>query len=192
MSSPDPVMHLVAGPNGAGKTTLVTRVLELVTGLPFINADVIAAAHWPNASEQNSYQAAQAAAGQRLQMIAAGESFIAETVFSHPSKLEVIQQAQTVGFSVDLHVVLVPEDLCVARVADRVRRGGHRLPEEMVRQGYRRLWTLVAQGRTMAERTQIYDNSRAASPLRLIARYENGEPVGEVRWPPWTPAELRG
>lgn len=40
-----PILHLLAGPNGSGKTTYVERVLDL--GLPFINADAIAARLWP-------------------------------------------------------------------------------------------------------------------------------------------------
>ena len=43
----DPVLHLVAGPNGAGKTTFHDRVLAPATSLPFVNADHLAARHWP-------------------------------------------------------------------------------------------------------------------------------------------------
>ena len=35
------------------------------------------------------------------------------------------------------------------------------------------------------------DNSRAAAPFRLVARFHRGAPIGPVEWPPWTPAELR-
>jgi len=47
MSSP--VLHLLAGPNGSGKSTFVAEVLQEVTHLPFVNADVIAAHRWPDA-----------------------------------------------------------------------------------------------------------------------------------------------
>ena len=57
-----PVLHLLAGPNGAGKSTYVHDVLSPATVLPFINADEIAD----------------------------GSSFISETVFSHPSKIELV------------------------------------------------------------------------------------------------------
>lgn len=183
-------MHLIAGPNGAGKTTLATRVIAPATRLPFVNADVIAAQRWPAAQAEHAYEASQVAAEQRQDLIAARTSFITETVFSHPSKLALILDAQAAGYHVNLHVVLVPEGLTVARVSDRVRRGGHTVPEDKIRERYHRLWTLVAQGRVLAERTQVYDNSRAATPLRPIASYEHGRLVGSPDWPAWTPVEL--
>jgi predicted ABC-type ATPase len=190
VASPDPVLHLVAGPNGAGKTTLATRVIAPVTHLPFVNADVIAAERWPLAQAEHAYDASQAAAQVRQELIASRASFISETVFSHPSKLVLIRDAQEAGYHVTLHVVLVPEDTTVARVNDRVRRGGHTVPEEKIRQRYQRMWDLVVQGRALAHRTYVYDNSRAARPLRLIASYEHGRPVGTAGWPDWAPEGL--
>ena len=191
MASPDPVLHLVAGPNGAGKTTLATRVIAPVTHLPFINADVIAAQRWPDDQVEHAYDASRVAAEQRKELIGARASFITETVFSHPSKLALIRDAQAAGYQVMLHVVLVPEGLTVARVGDRVRRGGHTVPEDKIRERYQRLWVLVAEARALAERTYIYDNSRAATPLRLVASYERGELVGSTDWPAWTPDALK-
>ena len=190
MASPDPVLHLIAGPNGAGKTTLATRVIAPVTHLPFINADVIAAQRWPEAQAEHAYEASQVAADQRQELILARASFITETVFSHPSKLALIRDAQDEGYLVLLHVVLVPEGLSVARVGDRVRRGGHTVPEDKIRERYRRLWALVVQARALAERAYIYDNSRATTPLRLVASDERGELVGATDWPTWTPHAL--
>jgi len=118
VASPDPLLHLVAGPNGAGKTTLAARVIAPVTHLPFVNADVIAAERWPLAQAEHAYDASQVAAQVRQELIAARSSFISETVFSHPSKLVLIHDAQDAGYHVTLHVVLVPEDTTVARVHD--------------------------------------------------------------------------
>lgn len=191
MTSPDPILHLIAGPNGAGKTTLATRVIAPATRLPFVNADVIAALRWPTAQSEHAYEASRLAAEQRRGLIVDHASFITETVFSHPSKLDLIRDAQASGYRVHLHVVLVTEDLSVARVSDRVRRGGHTVPEKKIRERYQRLWTLVVQARNLAERTYIYDNSRAATPLRLIASYEHGQLVGSADWSAWTPVELR-
>jgi predicted ABC-type ATPase len=51
----------------------------------------------------------------------AGET--AETVFSHPSKLEPIATARAAGYTVVLHVLLIPEQLAVAGLAYRVQAG---------------------------------------------------------------------
>jgi predicted ABC-type ATPase len=188
--SADPVLHLLAGPNGSGKTTLATRVLIPATHLPFVNADVIAAQRWPGQEVEHARDASRAAAAERDALIGEQISFIAETVFSHPSKVDLVREAQRVGYRVTLHVVVVPEAVTVARVAERVDRGGHAVPERKIRERYRRLWPLVAQARTLADQCFVYDNSTAASALRLIASYERGVLLGAASWPRWTPAEL--
>ena len=48
------MLSVVAGPNGSGKSTFVHTVLGPVTGLPFINADEIAAALWPGEEEAHA------------------------------------------------------------------------------------------------------------------------------------------
>lgn len=185
-----PVLHVLAGPNGSGKSTFVARVLQPVTHLPFVNADEIAAERWPGAELEHAYQASRAAADVRRRMLARGESFITETVFSHHSKVALVTQAVALGYLVNLHVMLVPADLAVARVAERVRRGGHQVPEEKIRERYARLLRLVVDARAMADRSTFYDNSRARMPFRLVATYERGRLVGEADWPAWTPTVL--
>ncbi len=180
----------MAGPNGAGKSTLVLRVIQPVTHLPFVNADVIAAERWPGEELEHAYEASQAAAAIRGELLATRRSFISETVFSHPSKVALVETAQRAGFLVTLHVVLLPVDVTVARVAHRVSRGGHQVPEQKVRERYARLWPLVAQARAQADRTRVYDNSRAETPFRLVADYEHGELIGRATYPRWAPAEL--
>lgn len=189
-SSPDPVLHLLAGPNGSGKTTLATRVLIPATSLPFVNADVIAAQRWPGQEVQRAREASDAAAAERESLIRRRTSFITETVFSHPSKVDLVREAQQAGYRVTLHVVVVPEAVTVARVAERVGRGGHAVPVAKIRARYRRLWPLVVQARTLADQCFVYDNSTAASALRLVASYERGVLLGAAAWPRWTPKEL--
>jgi predicted ABC-type ATPase len=184
-----PGLYVLAGPNGSGKSTFAREVLQPVTHLPFINADEIAAQRWPGREEQHAYKASAAAAAAREEAFSRRESFITETVFSHPSKLDLVARAVQVGYRVELHVMLVPEDLAVARVAYRVADGGHTVPEEKVRQRYRRLWKLVAQARRIAHRSRFYDNSRGAA-FAPVAVYELGHPVGTPAWPSWTPAAL--
>ena len=184
-----PLLCVVAGPNGSGKSTFVQAVLGPATGLPFINADQLAAAQWPGDEEAHAYDAARAAAAVRAQAIADRRSFIAETVFSHPSKVALVEGATRAGYRVESHVMLIPEDVAVARVAYRVDAGGHAVPTDKIRQRYRRLWGLVAEVRAIAHRVTFYDNSRS-KPFRRVAVYERGRPVGTSTWPAWTPEVL--
>lgn len=187
---PDPVLHLLAGPNGAGKSTFYRELLGPATGLPFINADEIAASRWPGAEVEHGYEASDLAASERRAAIANHQSFITETVFSHPSKSALVRQAKRAGYRVTLHVVLVPEELAVARVQNRARYGGHDVPVRKIRGRYARLWTHVAESIEICDETFVYENSRAAKPFRLVATFLGGRLVGRAEWPSWTPDEL--
>lgn len=183
-------LDLIVGPNGAGKSTFVEqRLAPLLPGSVFVNADVIAKDRWPDSAEAHSYEAAQIAATIRDALIGQGESFIAETVFSHPSKLELIDRARHAGYVVVLHVVLVPVELSIARVAERVVEGGHSVPEEKIRERFKRLWPLVVDAIGRVDHATVYDNT-AADVTRIVARFVDGDAVGEIAWPAWTPGEL--
>jgi len=183
---------VVAGPNGAGKSTYVTRILQPVTHLPFVNADAIAAERWPDAQTEHAYAASRTAAEEREQLIANGTSFITETVFSHQSKVDLVDHAIASGYLVHVHVMLIPVDVTVNRVAERVRDGGHDVPEQKIRERYVRLWGLIARARTMAHRAEFFDNSTARHPFRRVAVYEHGLLIGEPDWPAWAPRALTG
>ncbi len=188
-----PVLHLLAGSNGAGKSTLAQEILIPRTHLAFVNADLIAERLWPGDRGEQARRAAevsQLAAEERARLMAQQVSFITETVFSHPSKLDLLRQAQLIGYTVSLHIVMVPEDLAVERVADRVTYGGHTVPEDKIRGRYGRLWELVSQARHMADRADFYDNSSLDEPFRRVATYEYGQPVGQPKWPGWAPSPL--
>jgi predicted ABC-type ATPase len=187
----DPVLHLIAGPNGAGKSKLFAEVIGPVTHLEFVNADDIAAERWPEDPAGRSYDAALVASDRRAELLAARTSFVTETVFSHKSKLELVQQACAVDYLVTLHVVVVPEELAVARVANRVEYGGHAVPEDKVRARFHRLWPLVAEAIRLADAAFVYDNSRIKPAFRLVASFDHGVLVGDSDWPPWTPPPLR-
>jgi predicted ABC-type ATPase len=184
-------LDLVVGPNGAGKSTFVELTLApLLTASVFVNADELARQRWPENPAAHAYDAAALAAEVRLKLIGLGKSFIAETVFSHPSKLDLVAAAHAAQYVVVLHVLLVPEELAVRRVKYRVVAGGHDVPETKVRERYRRLWAIVADAIALSDTATVYDNSRSAGP-RIVAQLSAGDIIGTPSWPMWTPAELR-
>jgi predicted ABC-type ATPase len=184
-------LDLVAGPNGAGKSTFVELTLApLLKGSVFVNADEIATASWPDDPPAHAYEAALIAAQTRDKLIELGRPFIAETVFSHPSKLELVDAAHAAGYTVVLHVLLIPEELAVARVAYRVQSGGHPVAQNKIRERYHRLWALVADAITRCEQATVYDNSGIKGP-RIVAQMSGGFIVGLPQWPNWTPQPLQ-
>ncbi len=183
-------LDLVAGPNGAGKSTFVQEILAPQRpGILFVNADLIAAERWPDDPQSHAYDAAKVAEVTRSTLIRDGKEFIAETVFSHPSKVELVDEALSAGYFVALHVLMVPEDLAVARVAHRMDLGGHAVPEKKVRERYQRLWANIALAGEKANSAAFWDNSTLDGPL-LVAEIEKGILLGEPKWPTWTPIAL--
>jgi predicted ABC-type ATPase len=184
-------IDLVVGPNGAGKSTFVALTLApLLPGSVFVNADEIARQRWPGDPASHAYDAARVAADTRSKLIELGRSFIAETVFSHQSKLDLVQSARAAGYIVVLHALLIPEDLAVERVKHRVRAGGHDVPETKIRERHRRLWALVAVAIARSDTATVYDNSRRSGP-RIVAQLSGGGIVGRAAWPVWAPEILR-
>lgn len=184
-------LDVVVGPNGAGKSTFIALILApALPGSVIVNADDIARRRWPEDPERHAYAAARIAAATRSALIARGRSFIAETVFSHPSKIAFLEQARGAGYTVVVHALLIPEDLAVERVARRADAGGHDVPEEKIRGRFARLWPLVVTALERADLATAYDNSALDGP-RVCARLAAGQPIGTPAWPSWAPGVLR-
>jgi predicted ABC-type ATPase len=185
-------LDLVVGPNGAGKSTFIALTLTpLLPRSALVNADEIAKQRWPDDPMGHAYDAARIAADTRATLIAGGVSFIAETVFSHPSKLDLIRTAHDAGYVIALHVLLIPEDLAVERVKRRIRHGGHDVPEGKIRERHRRLWQLVADAIAVADIATVYDNSTRSGP-RIVAQLTAGTVIGAPTWPAWASERLLG
>jgi predicted ABC-type ATPase len=184
-------LDLVVGPNGSGKSTFVRLTLAAQRpGVPFVNADILASQRWPDPAEAmcRAAEAAEMAHAVREQLIAERREFIAETVASHPSKVDLVAHAARAGYYVAIHVLLVPEDLAVQRVGRRVEAGGHAVPEGKIRARHQRLWTQVAAMIPLADAVEFYDNS--GDRPRSVASFVSGEPIGVARWPTWMPDAL--
>lgn len=183
-------LDLIAGPNGAGKTTFFERVIERERpGLPFVNADRIAAAAFPGAEAAHGYEAARRAAAAREALIAARLDFSTETVFSHESKVALVTAATTAGYDVVMSVIMIPLELSASRVAARVDAGGHAVPIEKLASRYERLWPLIARALPACHRAVFYDNAHDSGPTE-VAAFRSGVPDYPSRWPTWTPAAL--
>jgi predicted ABC-type ATPase len=187
--SPD--LFVLAGPNGAGKKTFFEHVLAPM-GLDFINADRIAALRWPGDEERHAYVAADEAARLRSRYLADRRSFVTETVFSHRSKVDLVRRATQSGYRVHLRVLMVPVDLAVARVAQRVLEGGHAVPVTKIRERHARLWAPVGEAIELAYESRVYDASgQRGRPFIEVARYSLGVAHRGPDWPSWAPQELR-
>lgn len=184
---PAPLFWLLIGPNGSGKTTYhQTRIAPRLC-MPFINADHLALQKLGSHAPENSYRAAQMAELERQRCLGEGRSFVAETVFSHPSKLALIGQARDSGFTVWVSLVCTSDvGINLARVAHRVDEGGHDVPAQKVVERYHRMLPLARQAVLAADLGLVLDNSRMDKPLMDILRFANGRLLWKApRLPAW-------
>ncbi len=166
-----PLLIAIAGPNGAGKSTFFRSFLE-EAGLPFVNADVLAAR-----LELDAYSAASLADSIRRDMVAQRQSFVFETVFSDPSgdKLAFLKQASELGYSVVLFFVGASgPEISEERVALRVTQGGHDVPGDKLQQRFPRILANLKAAIPALPHVFILDNSDLRIPYRLVALYEDG------------------
>jgi len=165
-----PALLVIAGPNGSGKTTLKERLDR--QGIDFtrhINPDEIALV-LPGDDAVRT-RAAQIRADQlRAKYLAERLSFSFETVMSHPSKVEFMRHAKAAGYFVVLYFVGVEDHaISIARVADRVGKGGHDVPAAKIRSRYEGSMRLLADAADTADRVYVFDNSGMGKERRLCA-----------------------
>jgi len=185
-------LDLVAGPNGAGKTTFFERTIEPDRpGLPFVNAGRIATQRFPGDEVERAYEAASIAAKTGTALLDARLDFCTETVFSHPSKADLIHTATACGYDVALHIIMIPLELSGPRVAARVQAGGHAVPISKLAARYKRIWSLVAGVVPTCWRTTFYDNSTDGGPNEIASfrtgtatTHRDGQPGRRPRSPP--------
>jgi len=129
---------IIAGPNGAGKTTFARSFLPLEAQCPrFINADLIAAGLAPFAPETAAIKAGRLMLDEIASCVSKGESFAFETTLSGLGYLAHIKAWRAAGYHVSLFFLALPDaEAAIARVAERVRQGGHDIPEAVIRRRF--------------------------------------------------------
>ena len=129
---------IIAGPNGAGKTTFARSFLPAEAQCPrFINADLIAAGLSPFAPELEAIRAGRLMIGEIRNCVARGESFALETTLSGLGYFKHILEWRAHNYRVSLYFLALPNvEMAIARVADRVRQGGHDIPESVIRRRF--------------------------------------------------------
>jgi predicted ABC-type ATPase len=188
-----PIFHLLAGPNGAGKSTLYRALVgsrAIGEQIELVNADLHERDHLQHIADlqQRSEAARQWADQRRSELLQSRQSFASETVFSHVSKLELILEAQALGFQVILYVVSLddPKRL-LARVKQRVQEGGHHVPAQRILQRYPRTMAHLKKAVRLADLAFVYDAVEVEQGAhQLVALCEGAQTTTLVsRLPAW-------
>ncbi len=167
-------LWVLTGGNGAGKSTFYSVALA-PRGVKLVNADVIAKIINPDHPERVSYEAAGIAEKIREALLHQGTSFCFETVFSHPSKIDFIATAKSMGYEVVLvYIHLENPELNEARVHQRVTLGGHNVPAEKIHSRIPRTRKHVKKTLALVDEARLLDNSYRDDPFRQVAVVKRG------------------
>jgi predicted ABC-type ATPase len=133
-----PTVYVIAGPNGAGKTTFATDFLPIfVQCREFVNADLIAAGLSPFAPELQAMRAGRLLLTRIRELAEARQDFAFETTLAGRSYVKLIAELRQSGYDVILFFLWLPNaEAAIARVASRVRQGGHDVPEATIRRRF--------------------------------------------------------
>jgi predicted ABC-type ATPase len=173
-----PKLTIVAGPNGAGKSTVASALL--LRGTPYINADEIAKLlNGPGKDIQASrllLETWDALSGQQA-------NFAVETTLASRTLAPKVRALKEAGYTFHLYFLWLPDvEISIGRVAERVRNGGHNIPEETIRRRYlsgvRNFFDLY---QPLADRWTFFDNVVPVHP-RVIAkgRYTTVDRIGDT------------
>lgn len=155
-------LYIISGCNGAGKTTASYTVLpEILNCKEFVNADEIARGLSPFNPESVAIEAGRLMLQRIDFLLEKDTSFSIETTLSTKSYINLVRRAQEKGFSVRiLFFWLNSPELAIRRVAERVAKGGHNIPEPIIRRRYtaglKNLFNLFMD---QVDYWDIYDNS---------------------------------
>lgn len=175
-----PRAAVLGGINGAGKTTASREVLQNVLGIPvFANADAIARGLNAFHPESEAVRAGRVLLDWLKDLAAAKRDFAFETTLAARTYAPWLAELRAAGYEVYLfYYWLRSPEMAIARVAERVRAGGHFVPDATVRQRYSRsVRNFLELYRPVADCWEVYDNSNGERTL--IAAGDPGEELVE-------------
>ena len=163
-------LYVIAGPNGSGKTTFAEKFLpHYVECFEFINADLIAKGLSPFAPSKVAIKAGRILLDQIADAAKRKVDFAFETTLSGKRHSETLKAIKKSGYELHLFFLWLPDvKLALARIVDRVRKGGHDVLERDVRRRFDRgLSNLFHVYKDLFDSWSIFDNS-TAKPKQIV------------------------
>ena len=141
-----PNLYIIAGCNGAGKTTASFTILpEILNCKEFVNADSIAAGLSPFSPESVALEAGRLMLSRIHELMKSRIDFAFETTLATRSYVSLVNTAQKAGYKVTLLFIWLDSPAtAIQRVAERVIKGGHNIPKDVIeRRYYRGIFNLI-------------------------------------------------
>lgn len=173
-----PTIYIIAGANGAGKTTAAYNLLpEVFNTVEFVNADEIAHGLSPFNFEGVTFQAGRIMVERLNQLLNEKKSFAFETTLSGVTYLQFIKTAKLAGYDIILFFIWLESfQLAKSRVAARVSKGGHSIPEGVIERRYKKGIEHFSIYASLVDDWYVYDNS-GPECLLIARRVEREEQI---------------
>lgn len=162
---------IYAGVNGAGKSTLYNT--NAIYNIPRVNSDEILRefGDWKNAADM--MKASKIAVQKINEYMSKGVSFNQETTLCGHAILKNIERAKKMGYVVEMfYVGLDSAEIAKERIRQRVKNGGHGIPDEDVERRYIESLQNLSKVIKTCDLVSVYDNTDV---IRRFAIYKNGQ-----------------
>lgn len=166
-------LYIIAGQNGAGKTTFAHEFLPKYTDCKnFVNADLIAQGMAPFSPETAAFRAGRMMLEEMRSFARKRTSFAFETTLAGRSYLTFLRRLKAEEYEIHLFFLsLTSVELALSRVRERVSRGGHDVPEQIVRRRFERsMRNFLDHYRQLASVWTLFDNSGRSPATVALAK----------------------
>ena len=188
--APPPGVVVLGGPNGAGKSTAAPRLLRGSLKVEeFVNADTLAQGLSLFRPQDVAMDAGRITLARLDVLESQGKSFAFEATLASQGLARRLERLKGRGYQVHILYLWLPDvELALARVAERVRAGGHDVPADAVRRRFDRgrvnFFTIY---RPLADAWRLYDATPLTGPT-LVATGGAGLPTRVHRRETWETA----
>ena len=175
---PERIFTVVAGVNGVGISTYIAKQCEKDNDLGHIvDPDKLAIKYG------SIIAGGRAALKEIDNCIGKGLTFTEETTLSGKHVADTIKKAKRNGYTVKMiYIGLDSAEECIARVADRVSKGGHYIPEDIIRRRFETRSDALKRVLPLCNDAEFYDNMKE---FELVARYLNNRIEYINKYPAW-------
>lgn len=164
-----PKFTIVGGVNGVGKSSLSGVLRDCLNDIGVVvDPDKLIARHGGD-----EYVGGKAAITRLQECLAQRIDFTEESTLSGSFSRRMARAARDAGYTVRLYYVgLDTAEESVRRIANRVTRGGHDIPEQDVQRRFAKRFSDLAKLLPLCDEVTFYDNDNG---FRMVAFYRSGE-----------------
>jgi predicted ABC-type ATPase len=174
-----PTCYIIAGPNGAGKTTFALQYLPEIAGCRnFVNADFLAYGLSPFDSVSAQLEAGRLFLREIQANIDKRKDFAFETTLAGRSQITLIKKLKEGNWNIILFFLWIPDAVFSRnRIRERVRQGGHDIPDETIIRRYPRvMYNFIKIYIPLCDKIFCYDNS-GSEPIIVFVKDKNGQKI---------------